>query len=404
MLNKPKVYVWCQFFYPELISTGQVVTELFVSLSDAFNVEVHCAQPTIKKSSKVPKILHYDGVRVVRLWSSTFPKISIIGKIINQITYSTSLFLKALFLPKESRINVFTDPFFLPLLLFILYPLKRFRYTITLFDLYPETLSRNKVLSERGVTYRVLEKLTNHVYANAKNVITIGRCMQKIVSSRPIHWKTKPAFIPIWCDTHNVRKKTLPENYYRNLWDTRKNTFVVGYSGNLAKFHPIETFIQAAEILKGRKDIKFIFVGEGAQKKWVQKFCHNQNLVNCHFQTYVERESLGSLLSTFDCGLVGLNRDQTGLSVPSKTIGLMAAGVPVIACVDETSETAQMIREINCGYICSPEEPKILADLICQLKENPEQITSFKQAGVYASNTKYHIDTISGCYADFLNC
>ena len=41
---------------------------------------------------------------------------------------------------------------------------------------------------------------------------------------------------------------------------------MVGYSGNLAKFHPIETFIKAAEILKDRNDIKFIFVGEGFKK------------------------------------------------------------------------------------------------------------------------------------------
>ena len=264
--SKQRLFVFCQFFYPELISTGQVITELFVRLTASYNIEVLCAQPTIKQSARVPTVLLYKGVRIVRVWSSTLPKISIIGKITNQITYSTSLFWKALFLPSGSKINVFTDPFFLPLLLYILYPIKKFRYTVTLFDLYPETLSQNKVLSKSSLAYRVIDHLTNKVYANASNVITIGRCMQKIVSNRPVKWKKKPVFIPVWCDTENVRLKTLPRNHFRECWNVHQDTFVVGYSGNLAKFHPIETFVEAAKILRDHKDIKFIFVGEGAKR------------------------------------------------------------------------------------------------------------------------------------------
>ena len=173
--------MWCQFFYPELISTGQVITELFVRLSANYNIEVHCAQPTIKQSVRVPTVLLYQGVRIVRVWSSTFSKISIIGKIINQLTYSTSLLVRALFLPKGSHVNVFTDPFFLPLLLYILNPIKRFKYTITLFDLYPETLSQNQVLSSRSFLYRFINNLTNKVYANASNVITIGGVCRKLL-------------------------------------------------------------------------------------------------------------------------------------------------------------------------------------------------------------------------------
>ena len=264
--NQQKLHVWCQFFYPELISTGQVITELFERLSNDFDIEVWCAQPTIKKACRVPAVIHYKEMKVVRLWSSRLSKLSTLGKVTNQVTYSLSLFWKALLLPRGSRVNVFTDPFFLPLLLLILYPLKRFNYTVTLFDLYPETLSKNKVISSNGLTYRLLNRLTNIVYNNAKNVITIGRCMQKIVSERPIQWKAKPEYIPIWCDSDNVRQKTLPENHFRRIWEVPEDTFLVGYSGNLAKFHPIETFLTAAKILEDKKDIKFIFVGEGAKK------------------------------------------------------------------------------------------------------------------------------------------
>ena len=61
-------------------------------------------------------------------------------------------------------------------------------------------------------------------------------------------------------------KKIFLENYFRDLWRVEQGTFVVGYSGNLAKFHPIETFVQGIEILRDDKDIKFIFVGRVPKK------------------------------------------------------------------------------------------------------------------------------------------
>ena len=54
----------------ELISTGQVITELFERLSKDFDIEAWCAQPTIKKACRVPDVIHYKEMKVVRLWSS----------------------------------------------------------------------------------------------------------------------------------------------------------------------------------------------------------------------------------------------------------------------------------------------------------------------------------------------
>lgn len=400
--HRKKLYVWCQFFYPELISTGQVITELFERLSDRFEIEVHCAQPTLEKSVKISPVLDYRGIKVVRLWSCTLPKIWLLGKLLNQFTYSASLICKALTLPNGSRINVFTDPFFLPLLLYILQPIKKFKYTITLFDLYPETISNHNLLSKNSLFYKLWDHLTNMVYVNACHVITIGRCMQEIVSKRPIHWKRKPVFIPIWCDTDNIRRKTLPRNYFRELWNVEKDAFLVGYSGNLAKFHPIETFMEAANLLRDHEDIKFIFVGEGAKKKESQSYCEKNHLSNCHFQTYVERGDLGSLLASFDCGLVGLNPEQTGLSVPSKTIALMTAGVPIIACVNEGSETSLMIQENDCGYQCPPTDSTKLAKFILKLKEDRKQGKVFEENAVFAASKSYQITDIANIYANYL--
>ena len=154
-------------------------------------------------------------------------------------------------------------------------------------------------------------------------------------------------------------------------------------------------------ILEDKKDIKFIFVGEGAKKNWAQSYCQKNNLSNCLFQSYVDRKELGSLLNEFDCGLVGLNEEQTGLSVPSKSVALMTAGLPIIACVDDTSETALMIQENKCGYICHPADSSKLADFILKLKEDPNECILFGENATLASKKSFQITDIAKMYADY---
>jgi len=117
----------------------------------------------------------------------------------------------------------------------------------------------------------------------------------------------------------------------------------------------------------------------------------------------VERRHLGSLLDSFDCGLVGLNENQTGLSVPSKTIGLMSAGVPVIACVSPESETALMLEENDSGVLVSPDCSKSLSDMILKLKHDRSLLEKFQRNSFLAVKNKLNLQNISNHYFEVLN-
>ena len=50
------------------------------------------------------------------------------------------------------------------------------------------------------------------------------------------------------------------------LTSNEKFNSIIGYSGNLARFHPIETIMYTAKLLQHEPDIVFLFVGEGYKK------------------------------------------------------------------------------------------------------------------------------------------
>jgi glycosyltransferase involved in cell wall biosynthesis len=50
--------------------------------------------------------------------------------------------------------------------------------------------------------------------------------------------------------------------------------------------------------------------------------------------------------------------------VPSKLLTYMAAGRPVIAAVNATSQAAEIMDEANGGWLIAPEDPAALADAV----------------------------------------
>ena len=395
------IYVFCQLFYPELISSGQTVTELCESLArHGKKITVYCAQPTILKSKKVDTTITYKTITIKRLASTRFSKLNTIGKLINHITFSFSCIFKCLSLPRDAQLLVFTNPPILPIIIRMIHEFKQLNYILVLFDLYPQTLVSANILKSTSWLTLIYSKLINSAYQHARKLVSIGRCMKTVVDQQ-LTQKSNSIYIPIWADNHDIQhsKKT---NHFRSMWDL-KNKFIVGYSGNLARFHPIETLLEAAKKLLHEDQIVFLFVGEGAKKKWAQEYCAKHNLTNCIFKPYVKREELAQLLSTFDCGLVGLLKENTGFSVPSKTMGLLSAGVPVLACMSPHCEVSLILNQYNCGIQSNPSDSDTLAENIMYFFQYPDKRLKYAKQAKVAYNSRFNLEHITQEYLQILS-
>ena len=389
-----KLTFCCQLFYPELVSTGLTLTELCEALSkQGHTITVYCAPPTVlHKKEKVPAKLIYKGINIERVWTFRFPKLFFWGKLFNHISFFISLFFKCLTSPKHTHYVMLTNPPFLPFLTLFLSPFKRFTYSVLVFDVYPETLTAAKVMSSSDLIYRCWQSLNKKVYSKAQYIFTIGRCMQAVLKEQlPASIHNKLKLIDIWADAETIQFSRGSKEF-RQLWNL-ESKFIVGYSGNLARFHDIETIIYAAEKLQAHTDIVFLFIGEGHKKEWARQYAASNHLSNCYFYPYVERDELGALLDCFDIGLVSLLPSQTGLSVPSKTMGLIAAEVPIIALMNAQCEIAQLLVEFQNGFVCPPENPEILVKTICHLKDHPQTLAQMKKNSHHACKNRFNITT-----------
>ncbi len=61
--------------------------------------------------------------------------------------------------------------------------------------------------------------------------------------------------------------------------------------------------------------------------------------------------------------------------MPSKLYGIMAAGRPYVAAVEEACEVAAITRKYECGLLAKPGDPDDLADQILALYHDRELVS-----------------------------
>jgi hypothetical protein len=65
--------------------------------------------------------------------------------------------------------------------------------------------------------------------------------------------------------------------------------------------------------------------------------------------------------------LLPVKKGSAGNSIPSKLPAYMFSGKPVIACVDEGSDTAQAVISSGCGWALPPENMEVLVEKMKQV-------------------------------------
>lgn len=406
--KKPSLLILCQLFYPELVTTGLTLTELCERLVKlGMEVEVVCGPITyIEYNDNLPKYIEHQGIKINRVWGTRFPKLNIVGRIINQITYASSVFFYLLFDRSKRPILVLTNPPFLAFFCALFYQVGIGNpYIYLIFDVYPDTAIRLGVIKENSFLTKLWEFANKFSFKNASIIVVIGRCMRKVIKDKMkkygLDYDNKIRMIHVWSDDNLIQPGSNGKSYFIREWRL-EGKFVIIYSGNMGRFHDMETIMETAKSLAGYKDIVFLFVGEGHKKARIIEFAEKWKLANCQFHTYVERNLLGDLLSCADVGLVSLLEGQEGLSVPSKTFGLMAAGLPVIGIMSKTSEIAEVLTEQGCGVVIKPGDSDGLKNVILDLYNNPSKLEIMGRNARRAIDERYNLQMAADSYYEII--
>ena len=395
------IKVVSELYYPEQSATGYFLTGIAEGLSEnGFGVTVLCGQPTYnKRGVKAAKEETRNGVQIKRCLATTFDSKNILGRAINFFTISFSIALSAISkIKKADKVLVVTNPPLLPFFIRIICWAKGAKFYLLVHDVYPDVFVPLGLIKKSSFIYKCLSKLNTWLFESSYRIVVLGRDMRDLVEKkcRNLDYK-KVVIIPNWADISEI--SFLDKGYCPLVKKNQlKDQFVVQYSGNHGRTHDLLSLVKAAEILKDKEDIKFLFIGSGSGKKALVNYAINKDLNNIIFEDYVDYSELNYALNTSDLFIISFKKGMAGISVPSRLYNLMAAEKPILAAVDSDSEVAQVIHEENIGKCVAPNSPSILAEQILYFKNNLNESRAMAHRARIAAENKYSSSVIREKY------
>jgi colanic acid biosynthesis glycosyl transferase WcaI len=388
-----RIMFMAQCYAPESVSAAVLITELGTDLAKrGHDVTFVTTTPSYPYGRVFPGYLNrpyqvewLDGVRVVRTWSYISPCKAFWPRILHDGTYSASAFYGGLLARKPQVIVNYSPPLPLGLPAWLLSRLWRVPWVLQVNDLYPEAAVAAGVLRNRSAIafFTAMERF---FYRNAAHVSLLSEGFRRNLLAKGVP-ADKITVIPVWADPDVVRP--LPrENAFRKRHGL-DGQFVVMYAGNLGFTSSLEEVLQAAELLNGQPDVRFVIVGEGVKKQALEAAAREKALQNVLFLPFQPREAFPEMLAAADLSLVTLNRDSSRTSLPSKTFNIMASGRPILAVTPADSEIARLVQEARCGVNVPPECPEPLAQTILDLQRHADRLPQMGQNGRTELETRF---------------
>ena len=344
-----RILLVTQYFYPENFKSNDIAFELakrghevdaLVGIPNYPEGKYYKGYGLFKKRREV-----VNGVHVYRAFQT--PR----GKggwrlPINYLTYVISGCLDVLFYFAWKKYDCVicheTSPIFQAYPGIWVSKIRKIPFYMWVLDIWPDAMRSGGGMKN--------EKIIAWADRRVKNIYK--RCTKILISSRRFtesilpkgDFEDKIVYFPNWSED----MLALPADYeIPNLPDG----FRIMIAGNLGKSQNLDAVAEAMFKLRDNHEIKWIFVGDGSRKEWLEKFIKDNGLQDCAFTLgRFPFSAMPAFYSKANAMLVTLRAEfpHLGMVVPARLQSYMSAGRPVLAMIGPGGQ--DIIRESDCGY------------------------------------------------------
>lgn len=160
-----------------------------------------------------------------------------------------------------------------------------------------------------------------------------------------------------------------------------EDKFLVTYAGILSPFQGLDRILDAAKAVDDNSNILFYIVGDGMEKEHLEKRVAEENITHARILTFLPRDEYLNLVKSSDVALVSLDKRMHAPCLPGKFLNLMGMKRPILAMVDEKSESARVVRDAECGYVVNPDNLEEIVGAVISLRDDTDGCKRFGENG-----------------------
>ena len=370
-----RVLIITQYIYPETFKSNDIAFEL---VKRGYEVDVLTGIPNYPEGVYYKgyglfkrRIEKVNGVNFYRCFQ--FPrgrKASPIGLSLNYISFviSACLWIFGFFAWKKPYFAIIThepSPITQIIPAIILSKLRGTPVYSWIMDIWPDSMTDAVSPKIAKILTPPLNAITEFVYRGSHKILITSKGMADFIN-RKADYSKKIIYFPNWsadlCDTENlkcgdiingVKLPALPEG------------FNILTAGNLGTAQNLDAVAKCMLKLKDIKEIKWIFVGSGSEKDWLDQFIIDNKLEqNAYTLGRFPMNTMPYFYGKANAMLVTLRGgyEYLDVTVPARLQSYMSSGKPVLAMLGKGG--CNLIEESNCGYAVEPGDYESLADII----------------------------------------
>ncbi len=242
-------------------------------------------------------------------------------------------------------------------------------------DIFPQNALDLGLLSNRGV-----KGIITHYFRNVeKKYYSISDrigCMSRrnveyLLENNPYIDSDKVCVVPNAVDLNAIPKKSNRDEVLEK-YNFPKDKTVFIYGGNLGKPQCIPFIIECLRVNKNNEKAFFVICGNGSEVGLIKKYIEDKHPENLVLIEGLRKEMYDELVSACDVGMLFLDYRFTIPNYPSRVLSYMQFGMPVLACVDKSTDIGDDIVNGGFGWKCYSNNVQSFSetvDLICNMSK-----------------------------------
>lgn len=327
-----------------------------------------------------------EGIEVVRVKTFMALNAGTVRRLIDYNSYALMAGIVALF-RKRADIIVATSPqIFAGITACVLSFFHRRPWLLELRDMWPASVHAVGAVKPGRLIISIAERIEMFLYASASRIVPVTYRFREVliergVDSEKIDVVTNGVDLSAFTPAAS-KNQGIIEEY------SLAGKFVVGYIGTHGMAQALQSVVRAAELLRERDDIRFLFVGGGAERDNIESLARSLDLDNVIMMPRQPKQLMPALWSVCDIALVPL-RDEYEFTkvIPSKIFECMGMGLPMLLAVPPGEATA-IVERTGAGVAVPPADPAAMAQAIAGLSADRERLAEMAAASA-ASASQY---------------
>ena len=321
-----------------------------------------------------------DGIEVVRVWTYVTANKGTVKRSLSFVSYLATATMAGLLLRPADVVIATSPQLFTGWAGLAVARAHRRPYVLEIRDLWPESITAVGAL-RNGPVIRALERAQRRLYRWSPTIVTVGAGYRERLVEQGVP-EEKIAVVANGFDKALFHPREADPDV-RRRWGIPAGDFVCGYAGTIGMAAQLGIVLRAAKLLqeKGRADVTFLLIGDGAEREQLAAAARAQGLHKIVFTGLQPHLQIPELLAACDACLAHFRQDKLfTTTLPAKFFENAAMAKPII--LGFRGHAQQLLQKADCGLAIEPDNEQELVSAIETLSADPDLCRRLGQNGL----------------------